>query len=95
MHLAGIWVITKNTLIFLFLLPPPLEVQTLAWSWSPQKREVGRWREPGGPVGCQGHSVSQMAILAGFLFVAVSVVLCSEGFNEGGVPKLFFLPAMA
>lgn len=36
-----------------------------------------------GLVGCQGHSVSQIAILAGCLVVAVSVALCSEGLNEG------------
>lgn len=54
-------------------------------------REVRRWREPGGPVGCQGHSVSQMTILAGCLFVAVSVVLCSEDLSEGGVSELSLL----
>lgn len=41
-----------------------------------------RWRGPGGPVGCQGHSASQIAVLAGCLIVVVSAALCSEGLNE-------------
>ncbi|EAW88870.1 hCG2002356, partial [Homo sapiens] len=37
MHLAGIWVIKKNNLIFLFFLYPPA-IHPLEYSWSPPKR---------------------------------------------------------
>lgn len=61
MRLAGIWVIKKNNLIFLFFLHP-LAIRVLEYSRDPQ----GRGPEvQGGHVGGQGHSASQTVILAG------------------------------
>lgn len=82
MHLAGIWVIKKNTLISLFLFHLPSPKSDPGPELKSPKEGVRRWRESGGSVGCQGHSTSQMAVLAGCLIVVVSAALCSEGLNE-------------